>query len=86
MEKIKDKAKAFTEAHKQFYGASTNLNMAVRDLEELAYMGGYKQCLLDIGEAAQHLSERVDQYLVQGCSRAELKAANEGLKNLLNKW
>ena len=27
--------------------------------------------------AAQHLSERVDQYLVQGCSRAELKAAND---------
>ena len=31
-------------------------------------------------EAAQHLSERVDQYLVQGCSRAELKAANDALR------
>lgn len=37
----------------------------------------------DLCTAAQHLSERVDQYLVQGCSRAELKAANEGLKKLM---
>ena len=33
--------------------------------------------------AAQHLSERVDQYLKQGCSRAELKAANDNLKKLM---
>ena len=32
---------------------------------------------------AQHLSERVDQYLVQGCKRSELKAANDALKKLL---
>lgn len=34
-------------------------------------------------EASLHLSERVDQYLRQGCSRAELKAANDALKKLL---
>lgn len=36
-----------------------------------------------INAAAKHLSKRVDQYLIQGCSRAELKAANDALKKLL---
>ena len=83
MGKIEDKAKAFTEAHKQMYSYPQFPVEAVRNIEENAYIGGYKQCLLDIGDAALHLSERVDQYLVQGCSRAELKAANEGLKKLM---
>ena len=37
----------------------------------------------DLCTVAQHLSERVDQYLVQKCSREELKAANDGLKKLM---
>lgn len=37
----------------------------------------------DFYEAAQHLSERVDQYLVQKCSRSELKVANDALKKLV---
>jgi len=37
----------------------------------------------DFFQSAQHLAERVDQYLVQGCKRSELKAANDALKKLL---
>jgi len=53
----------------------------------------YQQCLSEVDPkvkkevnvfiVAKHLSGRVDQYLVQGCKRSELKAANDALKKLL---
>ena len=33
---------------------------------------------------ASDLTKAVDAYLIQGCLRSELKAANENLKRLLN--
>lgn len=66
-------------------------NMTPATLEELIEFN-HRQNIATINEsiirplfdAAQHLSERVDQYLVQKCSRAELKAANDNLKRILN--
>lgn len=51
-----------------------------------AILEGYEKAEEDLApiiQASKHLAERVNQYLRQGCSRAELKAANDALKELL---